>query len=93
MSNPLEYQTESDGRTVWVNASDGCCIGRFSSFGIDVHKDAWGQMSSGDQCCDCKPGKTNSKDWEHFKASMLEHHGVVVTDEHMPIHLNTPGGT
>jgi hypothetical protein len=74
----------SDGRTVWVNGTDGCCLGRFSKNGIDIHKDAAGQMASGDQCLDCKIGPTTNDDWLSFQAGMKRHYGISVDDKHMP---------
>jgi hypothetical protein len=43
----MAHEIISDGRTVWVNGSDGICLARFSRFGIDVHNDAFGQMAGG----------------------------------------------
>ncbi len=77
----------SDGRTVWINSAEGCCLGRFSRFGIDVHKDAVGQVE-GDPCLDCAPGLPDASGWERFRRGMLEHHGVAVEDRHRPAFLN-----
>ena len=71
-------EVSSDGIVVWVNTAYAN-IGRFGLRGIDVHnKDATG-------CLHCtQTMKTTADDWEVFQAKMLEHHGVVVTDEHKP---------
>jgi hypothetical protein len=46
-SGPLQNQEIiGDGRTVWINAEDGICIGRFGRFGINVHHDANGQTGA-----------------------------------------------
>jgi hypothetical protein len=60
----IETETEitTDGKTVWVNDSQGCCIGRFSKHGIDVHHGIETQMEIGKQCLDCKPGPTTLDD-------------------------------
>jgi hypothetical protein len=84
------YQVETDGRTVWVNGDDGACWGRFSRFGIDVHKKGKDQHADGDSCLDCVPGEMDWAGWEHFKASMLHHHDVTVTDHHAPQYLERP---
>ncbi len=76
----------SDGRTVWVNGPDGCCLGRFSRFGIDVHKDAAGQQQ-GSQCLDCTHTTPTDMDWARFVLNMMLHHDVVVGDEHRPYFL------
>lgn len=78
----------SNGKTVWVNDDEGVCLGRFSRFGIDVHKDFAGQVASDTQCLDCKAGPVNREDWERFKAGMLSFHNVTVDDSHMPGFLN-----
>ena len=39
-----------DGRTVWVNDQSGCCIGRFSALGVDVHRTGEQQIATGQQC-------------------------------------------
>lgn len=79
----------SDGKTVWINSEAGCCLGRFSKNGIDIHKDVEQQMTDGQQCLDCKPGPVNLFDWRRFQSGMLRFYGVVVTDRHIPIYLKT----
>lgn len=34
----MDAEIDTDGRTIWVNGPDGCCLGRFSPFGIDAHR-------------------------------------------------------
>lgn len=77
-------QVESDGRTVWVNAGDGSCIGRFSRFGIDVHRTASAQMRGESECLDCTHALPDPAGWKRFQEGMRLHHGVDVGDEHMP---------
>lgn len=76
-----------DSRTVWINDAEGCCIGRFSKHGIDVHHDMAGQIELGVSCLDCKCGPTTIADWLAFKEAMFKHHQVVVGDERMPVFL------
>lgn len=76
-----------DGKTVWVNNDQGCCIGRFSKHGIDVHHDIKTQMEEGKVCQDCKPGPTTIDDWRCFQASMLAHYKIVIDDKYMPFYL------
>lgn len=83
-SERSDCEVTSDGRTVWVGGPDGCCLGRFSRFGVDVHRDTQGQINIG-ACLDC----TTSTDWGRFVSSMRRHHGVVVSDEHKPDYLKT----
>ncbi len=77
----------SDGRTVWVNGQDGCCLARFSYMGIDIHKDARGQMEEDKQCLDCKHGPTTLEDWECFKKALWQYYQVRVCDDHRPTFL------
>lgn len=85
----LAPEIHSDGRTVWVNGSDGCCLGRFSRAGIDIHRDAAAQMATGDQCLDCKAGPTTAEDWTAFQAGMQSHYGISVPNKHMPRFLRS----
>ena len=73
-----------DGRNVWVNSAAGCCIGRFSWAGIDIHHDAMKQIELGRQCLDCKKGPTTIEDWRWFVEEMKFHYNVGVPDECMP---------
>jgi hypothetical protein len=72
-------QIISDGRTVWVNGADGCCLARFSKFGIDIHKDVEGQ-TGGEVCLDCG----TVPDWDRFVLGCLGFHGIIVEDRHRP---------
>lgn len=82
--NSKLYDVASDGSTVWVHAADGCCIGRFSRFGVDVHHDAAGQMARGSACLDCCHDLPPEEAWERFVDSMHKFHGVEIDDEHKP---------
>lgn len=67
-----EVEICTDREVVWVNGSDGGCIGRFSRSGIDVHKTAVDQIRDGNECIDC----SRDSDWKRFTDGMLLHHGV-----------------
>ena len=67
-----------DGRTVWVNDQSGCCIGRFSALGVDVHRTGEQQMATGQQCLDCVHDLGPTDAWERFRTSMQQCHGVTV---------------
>jgi len=75
---------ESDGRTVWVHTSDGCCVGRFSRSGIDVHYEMKTQLDLGVVCLDCKAGPTDLADWERFRKGIWEFYQIYVTEAHKP---------
>jgi hypothetical protein len=83
----MKTQITSDGKTVWVNSGDGSCIGRFSHFGIDIHRDFIGQMSGEGQCLECKKGPATLDDWLQFQAGMMRHYGVKIAKRHMPRYL------
>lgn len=85
----VTYEIEDDGRTVWINDSTGCCVARFSNFGIDIHKDYEGQMS-GKPCLDCKPGPMKLEDWKYFQEKMKDYYGIIVSDKHQPHFLKEP---
>ena len=76
-------QTLSDGKTVWINDDEGTCLGRFSKFGIDVHKSARHQ-AGGSHCLECKLGPTTAADWELFTKAMDRYHKVTVKNDVMP---------
>lgn len=78
------HKLESDGSTVWVNGPDGCCIGRFSRFGIDIHRTLAQQQTTGKECLLCTHGKTTLEDWQHFVDGMQKHHSITVNDIHKP---------
>jgi hypothetical protein len=70
--------------TVWVNDDSGCCIGRFSPVGVDVHKTGAEQEAGGEQCLDCITGLPPQASWDRFVGSMLKHHDVVIPAEAKP---------
>lgn len=83
----LEYDITAspDGGTVWINASDGSCVGRFSKrFGIDVHRSACDQMAGKPECLMCTHVAADQAGWILFVEAMREHHGVDVPVELIP---------
>jgi hypothetical protein len=83
----MNYQIDTDGITVWVNANTGECIARFGRMGIDIHK-LIEEQATGGQCLECTHGPVTIVDWERFKVAMVEHYGITVTDEYRPIRFN-----
>lgn len=80
------YEVVSDTRTVWVNAISGCCLGRFGRRGIDIHRDADGQVAIG-ACLHCTHTTPTPADWEVFVKEMKDFYGVEVGEEHKPTWL------
>lgn len=81
----MNAQIDTDGTTVWINSTiDGSCIARFGRMGIDIHMSFSAQRETGVECLQCTHGETTAQDWETFKAGMLTHYKIVVTDKHKP---------
>lgn len=81
----VEHEVCSNTQTVWVNSGEtGCCLGRFSKMGIDVHHDVDAQMRDGKQCLDCTHTQPTVEDWYRFVHTMLHVYGVLVDEEHRP---------
>lgn len=78
------FEVFTDGTTVWVNADDGMSIGRFSRFGVDVHRDAAGQEATGRQCLACIHDLPAHEGWEAFKSALLAHYGLAIDDSFRP---------
>lgn len=80
VDQPLfDIQLANDGRTVWVTAADGSCVGRFSkTFGLDVHTTVTEQMSGKAQCLYCTHAPAGRREWSVFRAKVLEHHQIDV---------------
>ncbi|MNR71685.1 hypothetical protein D3C71_23170 [compost metagenome] len=74
-----EVEVSGDGSTVWVNAHDGSCIGRFSKrFGIDLHTTATQQLEGASQCLYCTHGTAGPQAWQDFRERMQAHYGINV---------------
>ncbi len=71
-----------------VNDHTGCCIGRFSKMGVDVHKAGPDQVATGIQCLDCFHGGDPRELWDRFVISMRNHHGVEVPPGAKPAFRN-----
>jgi len=79
-----DFEAFTDGQTVWVNADDGMCIGRFSRRGVDIHNDVEGQLETGKQCLDCVHDLPAPAAWVRFVASMKTHWGIEIDPELRP---------
>lgn len=80
----MSAEIQSDGKTVWVNGADGCCIGRFSRFGIDIHRDFAAQLAGLGQCLDCTHTMPDLSDWKRFVSAMRCHYDVEIGARYMP---------
>lgn len=83
-----------DGRTLWVNGSDGGSIARFGPAGIDIHRPALEQLEGKNQCLDCVPaagyedvfsGKQGRDHplWPEFESKLVQHYGIVIPEGFM----------
>jgi len=81
---------ESNGRVVWVNDATGCCIGRFSGAGVDVHRSGPDQVRYGTQCLACFHDGTPAENWVRFKRAMIQFHDVQVPEYFRPEFAKEP---
>jgi hypothetical protein len=80
-----EINVAPDRATVWVNAGDGSCVGRFSKrFGVDVHTTATEQLAGRPECLMCTHGPADRAAWLLFVDAMRQHHGIHVPDQLIP---------
>lgn len=82
------FELVTDGKTVWVNADDGMCVGRFSERGVDVHNDVAAQMETGRQCLACVHDLPPEKAWDVFRDRMAAHYGVDIPSGARPDFLD-----
>lgn len=80
----MDAEIDTDGRTIWVNGPDGCCLGRFSPFGIDAHRTFAEQAAGLGQCLACTHERPTAGDWQFFRDMMEKHHAVVVPESLRP---------
>jgi hypothetical protein len=78
----------TDGRTVWVNADPGICIGRFSRLGAEVHNDFEAMTQGGKECLERWHGRMTTKHWVRWVSSMRRHYGIDIGNEYAPRFLN-----
>lgn len=76
MVEGVDFEVRGDGTTVWVNAADGSCVGRFSPNGLDLHRSATEQMAGAGECLDCSHGPVGEPEWRRFVDGLLAHHGI-----------------
>jgi hypothetical protein len=76
------HEIHSDGTTVWVNGVGGL-LGRFGKNGIDIHRPLDEQQEKG-QCLFCTHEPVTAEDWKLFRAKMLEHFNIKVSDLYKP---------
>ena len=63
---------------VWVHASDGSTVGRFSIMGIDLHNSVTDQMNGAPQCRLCTHNRSTKADWLMFIEKSKEFWGVEI---------------
>lgn len=86
----IEYQVEwsETNDRVWIHASDGSTVGRFSKTGIDLHHSVTEQLNGKPQCRLCTHDFATLEDWKTFQKKAKEFWGVDVPDEAFnPEHL------
>lgn len=77
-----EVVTDPARQRVWVNCSDGSCVGRFSVItGMDLHRAGSEQMVGTGECLDCTHEPPTAAEWERFRAGMVQHYGVDLAED------------
>ena len=79
-SEPLHsIDVSATGVTVWVNAIDGSCVGRFDKrFGMDVHRTVTEMLNGAPECLNCSKGRAGPAEWRKFCAEIKRHYGITV---------------
>lgn len=87
---------DTSHKAVWVNDSQGGCVGRFGMYGVDIHRTTEEQVEGSPQCLACihtELGKrTTEEHWQRFRDLMLQLHGVSVPDGARPGFLREAPG-
>lgn len=77
-------QVSADKGTMWVHATDGSTVGRFSKkFGMDVHNTVTAQMSGQSQCLHCTHEPATEAQWHVFTALIAQHFNIHVPTDIM----------
>lgn len=85
MQYAVEWSVNND--KVWIHASDGSTVGRFSRMGVDLHHTVTEQMAGMPQCRLCTHGMATISDWTLFRGKALEWWGVIVPPHAFDIKL------
>lgn len=76
------YQTDELKQRVWVHASDGSTVGRFSvRFGMDVHNTVTEQMAGRSECLDCRHSGSPAENWRLFRAYAQDLWGIDIPED------------
>lgn len=86
-TKPFLHAIESDGTTVWIHGPQGECLGRFGRLGIDIHSSFEDQVAGKPQCLECTHERVTASDWQRFRAAMIEHYGIPISEDHRPSYL------
>lgn len=88
----MEYQVQlSDQKDrVWVHASDGSTVGRFSRNGVDIHTPVSDQLKGAPQCEFCIKGPCDERDWVFFRAYARGVWGVDIPEDSINMDILKP---
>ncbi len=83
MVEPMTFilQLSSCRDRVWVHASDGSTVGRFSVRGIDIHHSLADQEATGKQCLHCTHRPSTADDWDFFRAHAQAAWGLTIPED------------
>lgn len=74
----VEWSVQKD--RVWIHASDGSTVGRFSRTGIDLHHSITEQLQGKQECRYCTHRFATKSDWETFKKKAKEFWNVDIPE-------------
>lgn len=83
MDKGIFYEVEwaLNKNTVWIHASDGSTVGRFSKMGIDLHNTVSEQMNGAPECRLCTHSQATIADWNLFREKAKEWWNVNIPDD------------
>jgi hypothetical protein len=79
-----EHQLLWDGKTVWINAPTGECVGRFGVHGIDFHHSVAEQLQGHPQCLACTHHRPSHAEWVRFRTLVRDLLDVALPAECRP---------
>ena len=80
----MEYEIQygKGTQTVWVHASSGETVGRFSRrFGMDIHTTVEEQLAGKSQCLHCTQGKPSDEEVKLFVSKAKELWDVEIEED------------
>ncbi len=74
-------ETSCQRDTIWIHASDGSTVGRFSRFGIDIHNTATEQKNGKPECLMCTHTQPDLQHFNLFCEHAKTRWGITITPD------------